>query len=333
MRFEVKVLAWMLVVCGCAWGDDAADKIPMNHIQAIGTHNSYHVATTSQSASFTGNLSKQFGWDYTHPTLDVQLDHGVRGLELDVYAHSGETLVMHVPIYDTGTTCKTFTAGLKVVRDWSGKHGRHVPIVILVELKIESIPFANVLPFDEAALDQLDVEVRSVFTPDRLVTPDDVRGDMPTLAQAVEEKGWPTLGWARGRVMLVLHTRGKPAELYAKNRPSLQGRTMMMESQEGAPFAAVFILNNPQDPRIPELVKRGYFVRTTGDGGRKAEGAAATEHIAMALASGAQLVTTDYPEGETDTKMGYTVRLPERTPARCNPSLAPDKIPAADVDR
>jgi hypothetical protein len=133
--------------------------------------------------------------------------------------------------------------------------------------------------------------------------------------------------------MLVLHTRGKPAELYTKNRPSLQGRTMMMESQEGAPFAAVFILNNPRNPRIPELVRRGFYVRTTGDGGRNAGGAEAAKYIAMTLASGAQLVTTDYPEGETDAKTGYTVRLPERTPVRCNPLLALDKIPAADMDR
>lgn len=333
MRFKESVLVWTLVACGCAWGNDAADDIPMNHIQAIGTHNSYHVATVSSPGSLKDRLSKQFGWDYTHPPLDSQLDHGVRGLELDVYANPGETRVMHVPQYDTGTTCTTFKAGLQTVKAWSDQHRQHVPIVILVELKDEQIPFATVLPFDEAALEQLDSEVRAVFPPDRLITPDDVRGDRPVLAQAVEEKGWPSLGWARGRVMLVLHTRGVPAERYAKDRPSLQGRAMMMESQEGAPFAAVFILNDPHDPRIPALVKRGFYVRTTGDGGYGAESTAAAKHIADALASGAQLVTTDYPEGEVDPKTGYVVRLPERMPARCNPLLAPNKIPAAQVDR
>lgn len=333
MRFRSCILTWTLILGVLAWGEDTADQLPMNYIQAIGTHNSYHVATSPESQPAGNELSKNFGWDYTHPPLDVQLDNGVRGLELDVYANPGETLVMHVPIYDPGTTCRTFVDGLKVVKGWSDKHPRHVPIVILVELKNESVPLADVRDFDEAALDQLDTEIRSVFPPERLVTPDDVRGDMPTLSQAIEQKGWPKLAWARGRVMLVLHTRGKPAELYTKNRPSLEGRAMMMESQEGAPFAGVFILNNPRNPRIPELVKRGYYVRTTGDGGRDAKGEAAVEYVTMALSSGAQLVTTDYPEGEADAKTGYIVRLPERTPVRCNPLLAPDKVPVAEMER
>ena len=56
------------------------------------------------------------------------------------------------------------------------------------------------LPFDEAAYDALDAEIASVFPPDGLITPDDVRGNAPTLREAVLTRGWPKLGDARGRV-------------------------------------------------------------------------------------------------------------------------------------
>ena len=60
-------------------GDDSSEPEPLriNHIQVLGTHNSYHI--------------KPFGptvraYDYTHEPLDIQAESfGVRQFELDVW--------------------------------------------------------------------------------------------------------------------------------------------------------------------------------------------------------------------------------------------------------
>ena len=58
--------------------------------------------------------------------------------------------------------------------------------------------------FTSAIFDALDAEIRSVFRPGEMITPDDVRGDAPTLNAAIRTKGWPTLGQARGKVVFLL---------------------------------------------------------------------------------------------------------------------------------
>ncbi|MGL1687265.1 Ca2+-dependent phosphoinositide-specific phospholipase C, partial [Vibrio parahaemolyticus] len=57
------------------------------------------------------------------------------------------------------------------------------------------------LPFDAAAFDALDAEVRAVFPPDALIAPDDVQGRYPTLRDAVLHDNWPTVAQARGKVL------------------------------------------------------------------------------------------------------------------------------------
>jgi hypothetical protein len=233
---------------------------------------------------------------------------------------------MHVPQYDTGTTCPTFVEGLRTVRAWSEQHPGHVPVIILVELKDEPIEQVTVpiLPFDKAALAQLDDEIRSVFDADQLLEPDDVRGDAVTLSGAIRTKGWPSLDEARGEVMLVLHARGLHAELYTGGQPSLEGRAMFLESQEGKPYASVFIRNDPYDESIPKLVEEGYIVRTRADAGLKEAASNDTRRRDRALASGAHIISTDFPPGEPHSGTGYAVGLPGDAAARVNPVNGPD---------
>jgi hypothetical protein len=175
-------------------------------------------------------------------------------------------------------------------------------------------------------VDQLDEEIRSVIGPEQLITPDDVRGDSSTLSDAITTKGWPTLAWARGRIMLVMHARGAPAEAYTKDHPTLEGRAMFLESQEGKPYASFFIRNNPEHPSIPELAKQGYMIRTRADAGIKrmlngtGEG---HDRRKEAFASGAHVISTDFPNGEAAQKTGYFVEVPGGLPVRPNPVTAP----------
>lgn len=314
----------LMGLTGASGGKTPAAQLRMNQIQVIGTHNSYHVASPGPLHDLlTKARPDALEWEYTHAPLDVQLDRGVRSLELDVHHDPAGTKVMHVPRYDPSSTCSTFVECLGTVRAWSDSHRNHVPILMLVELKDEKIPLVNVLPFEEAALDQLDAEIRSVFSPDRLLIPDNVRRDGLTLAESIQEKGWPLLKDARGKVMLVLHARGRHAELYTFGRPSLEGRAMFLESQEGKPFASVFIRNNPRDPDIGRLVKEGFIVRTRADANVVAVANGAIDNREAALAGGANIVSTDFPNGETEPKTGYVVKLPGDVPARCNPLNSP----------
>ncbi len=317
-------LPLMWAYAGAAGGDGSLAALRMNQLQVVGTHNSYHVATPG---AFHDLLAKAqpdaLEWEYTHAPLDTQLDRGVRSLELDVYHDPAGTKVMHVPRYDEGTNCKTFVEGLRTVQKWSAAHRNHVPILILVELKYEAIPFVNVLPFDAKALDQLDSEIRSVYGPDQLLVPDDVRKEGLTLADSIRQQGWPLLEKVRGKVMLVLHARGIHAELYTSGRPSLEGRAMFIESQEGKPYACVFILNNARDPEIARKVKEGFIVRTRADANVVAVANGAVDKRQAALDSCANVISTDFPNGEADPKTGYVMQLPGNVPARSNPVNGP----------
>ena len=60
-------------------GDDVFDEpepLRINHIQVLGTHNSYHIEPFGPTIR---------AYDYTHEPLDVQAeDYGIRQFELDV---------------------------------------------------------------------------------------------------------------------------------------------------------------------------------------------------------------------------------------------------------
>ena len=51
-----------------------------------------------------------------------------------------------------------------------------------------------------------------------------------------------------------------------------------------------------------------------------------------ALTGGAQLVSTDYEQPDPTIGNGYTVRIPDGTPARCDPVTAPPGCKPTDVE-
>src|SRR5688572_8788400 len=64
----------------------AVDALPMNAIQAIGTHNSYKMAIAPNEFAMIKavNPKDADGIDYSHPPLTQQLDAGARQLEIDI---------------------------------------------------------------------------------------------------------------------------------------------------------------------------------------------------------------------------------------------------------
>jgi hypothetical protein len=345
----------------------ASRCVKLNQVQVLGSHNSYHVQPRPRLFILLLAFDPAFlAWEYTHLPLDQQFEtQGIRQIELDVFAdpagglYAGHPLleligedpflspelerpgtkVLHVQDVDFETTCFTFVACLETVRAWSNAHRGHLPLFILVEAKDEAIidpldsGFAVPLPFGAAEFRALDREIRSVFPPAQLITPDDVRGNRATLEEAVLAGGWPSLGDARGRVLFGLDN-GDKRLAYADGRPSLEGRILFTSSTPGLPDAAFVKLNDPLGDfdRIRELVRRGYLVRTRADADTQEARSGDTAPRDAALASGAHFVSTDYPVENPDFGTGYSVAIPGGAPGRCNPLNAPAGCRAAALE-
>jgi hypothetical protein len=339
--------------CSPGWLDR---HLHMNDVQVIGTHNSYKQALPADelAAHRADDRRGAASIDYRHRPLLEQLELGMRGLELDVYhdPQGGRFLqppgahrrgyrkppwspadlrqmqrpgfkVMHLPDIDFRSSCVTLRACLAIVRDWSRAHPRHLPILLLINAKDgRSGPGAvPPLPFDAPAFDALDAEVREIFRDDQLLVPDRVQGDFPTLREAVRAGRWPTLGQARGKVLLALDEDPRKVALYRGARRSLEGRAMFVNADESSPAAAYLTLNDPvtEQARIARAVADGYLVRTRADADTREARVGDTRRMRAAFGSGAQYVSTDYPQ--PDLRFGdYRVVFPEAGYLRCNPS-------------
>lgn len=150
------------------------NKLRINEIQAIGSHNSYHIRMDEQLFSFLTTINfilpdeyKVDGLDYQHEPLDVQLNkYKLRSFEIDIYADpdggrfynrqgnvfagvpipSGiEELrqpgfkVLHIPDIDFKTQFNTFKSMLQALKTWSDAHPNHIPITILLETKEQTV--------------------------------------------------------------------------------------------------------------------------------------------------------------------------------------------------
>jgi hypothetical protein len=220
---------------------------------------------------------------------------------------------------------------LQQVKSWSDANPGHLPITILVELKDDVIPdplnlgFVQPHPIGAAEENALDAEIRSVFSERQLITPDDIRGRYPTLEQAVLEKGWPTLGWARGKVMFLMDNGGHYRTDYLAGHPSLRGRVLFTNARPGDADAAFVEHNDAAGAQniaeIQDLVRKGYLVRTRADADTVQARTGDTTTRDAALQSGAQWVSTDYPVPGISSMFGtdYVASIPDGHPARCNP--------------
>ncbi len=304
------------------------DDVRINQLQYIGTHNSYHLAPSpEQLEAFTRLNRRAKEWDYEHAPLDTQLDRGVRSFELDLHYNGRAFEVFHVPRFDTGSSCPKFDEALKLVRSWSDEHARHVPISFLLEIKEDLARLDRRLQaVDGQALDQIDAAIRAVFPAERLITPDDVRADAASLREAVTEQGWPTLAAARGRVLFILHERGALRDAYVAEHPSLAGRAMFVNSSPDRDDAATLIVDSPEVDRIQALVEQGFWIRTRADANLNPVDDASFARRDAALASGAHIISTDYPAGEAHADSDYVVAWPDGAEARVNPVNGPEQL-------
>ncbi len=332
---------------------DRDDTLRLNDIAVIGTHNSYKLPMPAATMAKVRAAAPQMAdaLDYSHRPLVEQLNAGARQLEIDVnydpkgghYAAGSADprlakpgfKVLHIPGIDNSSSCVLLTECLTIIRDWSAKHPRHVPILLMFNAKDgmnAKQGGIDALPFDEAAYDALDAEIRSILGPQKLVTPDDVQGRYPTLREAVLANNWPTLKASRGKFLFALDEKAPKVAVYRGKRKSLEGRVFFINTDENSPAAAYLTLNDPvkQADRIRAAVKANYLVRTRADANTAEARANNIAPRDAALSGGAQYVSTDYLWPDPRFAGGYVVTKPGGLTARCNPVRHPQ--PCGDLE-
>lgn len=336
------------------------NALALNEVQSVGSHNSYKKEIPAQELNMirTGSSRAALELDYFHRPLVEQLDLGIRQLELDVFYDPeggryadpalprvvGATLkkqpelpyydtrdmdkpgfkTLHIQDIDVRSHCALFTTCLSQIKAWSARRPNHTPLLILINAKqtpIELPGAVTPLPFTAEAFDALDAEIRSVFSEDQLITPDDVRGNSSNLRGAVLLKGWPALVQSRGKMIFALDESPEVVTTYMRGKSSLEGHAMFVNTiSQTADHAAYFTMNNPiaQSASIKAAVATGFLVRTRADADTQEARNNDTTRRDAALASGAQYVSTDYYEARTSLSP-YEVGLPRNAITRCRP--------------
>lgn len=272
------------LVLACTAADD---RLSYADAQVVGTHNSYHVATSDLPP-----------WVYDHPPLEEQVLDGVRQFEIDVYWDGQQWNVYHVAIVDEGTSCATVQACMSDLERGSAQRPNHLPLVVLVEPKTSPEGDA-----DEAyaALTQAMVEGFG----DGRILPSEIDG------------AWPVLAGQRGRVVPVLHSRDW-AQWMTED-------VFFRDGYGDLEAGVVHSINDPFDARIAAVVEAGHLVRTRTDANVVEPAANDVTRRDQALASGAHFLSTDYPTPHPVT--GFVVDLggvarcnPVRDAAGCTAS-------------
>jgi hypothetical protein len=334
----------------------------LNEIQVIGSHNSYKSQMAPELLEYLSkvNPSASQSLEYAHISLEAQLDLGLRNLELDVF-HDPEggrysnpkgleiikasggakpdydptnalskpgLKLFHVQDLDFQSHYLLFADALKALKEWSEAHPDHSPIFILINAKDGNIPGTRpVLPFTAAALDSIDLEIRTHLGLDHLITPDLVRGEFQDLESAVLAGNWPNLNEVEGKFLFVLDENEEKIDRYLSAKPELKNAVLFVNKKEGNSTAGFRIINNAvkDEAYIRNLVQKGYMIRTRADSDTKEARANDFNTFEKAKTSGAQVISTDYYLPSTFFKSDYKVNFEGNTYERPNPILVNPK--------
>lgn len=156
------------------------NKLKINQLQILGSHNSYHKHMDQRLFSALSNINfllpAQYQvneLDYYHEPLLDQLDiYGLRGIEIDIYNDPNGGLfynrganslahmtvasnvaelkqpglkVLHIPDVDYETYYYTFKSMLTALKNWSDMHPNHLPVFLHIETKETAV--TDVVPF------------------------------------------------------------------------------------------------------------------------------------------------------------------------------------------
>lgn len=338
-------------------------ELTVSQIQAIGTHNSYHIAPHASVMNLIRSVmpSQADGISYTHRPLSEQLNLlGMRKLELDLFhdtkggAYSSPVgavmangrnwktkhpefdeeamsnagmKIIHFPNFDFRSNTPTLKAALEEINRWSRRNSYHIPIMVMIETKKvnRSVNIEENSTFQVPDFLALEKEILSILDISQIITPDNVRGKFDSLNKAVTMKGWPSLYQARGRLIFALDNQGEERINYLTLHPELKGALMFVSSPPGNPESAFLKINDPVTnySSIKDRVKEGYLVRTRADSNLAEARNNDYSKMQKAFSSGAQYISTDFPES-VEGVSSYRVSLPgDVRTGRLNPLFYP----------
>lgn len=330
MKYFPLFIFLTLTFYSCGNNTKNINNLRINQVQVIGSHNSYKQAIAPSLFKLIVKRDSVHAMQlqYSHISLSAQLNLGLRNLEIDIYsdpnggafAHpkglveapnqkpydtSGVMMkpgfkVLHIPNIDFRSSCLTFKKCLLELKNWSDAHPHHYPVFITMNTKNH---------FNSAAFDRLDQYLLKYLGRKRLIIPNDVRGNYPTLEYAVLYHNWPKVKKARGKFIFILDEKGQKRAEYMAGHPSLKGRILFVNAKPGTPDAAILIRNFPKKElhQIQQWVKEGYIVRTRADANTIEARNDNYSRFKAARKSGAQIITTDYYYPSKFFKSDYKV--------------------------
>lgn len=343
-----------LVILFCFLFSYTIQAQKLNETQVIGSHNSYKSAMPVPVLKYLNqvNPAAAQSLEYEHLPLTAQLDLGLRNLEFDVFHDplggkyaTPKSLAMlpqgtvfdlnkdlqepglklfHIQDLDVQSHHLLFKNALIELKNWSNQHPDHHPVFVLINAKDGQVPMTvNPLSFTGSALDSIDWEVRTYLGMDKLIKPDQVRGDFESLEKAVLAGNWPELKMARGKFLFVLDDSEAKIRRYLTKKPELKDAVLFVNLKEGNPEAGFRIINDPvsNETYIQDLVRKGYIVRTRADSDTKEARTGDFTKFEKAKASGAQVISTDYYLPSRLFKSDYSVSFENKTFQRPNPIL------------
>lgn len=333
------------------------EDAPIDHIQVIGSHNSYKTAIDPAifQVMYKENPKMAQSLDYSHIPIREQLNRGLANLEIDVYADERggkyahpkglelekglESMIPYDPMHemnapgfkifhvqelDFRSQYLTLEACLEDLRKWSDEHPGHQPVFITMEGKDQPIDrpgFNPPEPFSAATFDALDQAIIRSLGKDKLIAPDDIRRGEASLMEGIRKYGWPKLKQARGKFMFILDANAKKTAIYVQGHPALKGRILFANASPGSPESGMLIMNNAKTDlkQIRRLVKDGYMVRTRADANTWEARNNDYSTFDAACKSGAQIITTDYYQKSSHFPSNYQIHFDDGGFLRRNP--------------
>ena len=347
------ILAFTALLSTSAFAQNTQnDNLKLNQLQIIGSHNSYKNAIEPELYKMIYKKDSAIaGVQYEHIAITDQLNLGLHNLEIDIYADSkggkyahpkGLDLVkpekeydpkgemkkpgfklIHMVDVDFRSSVLTFEACLQMLKKWSDEHPGHLPVFITLEPKDGYTNQFGTTPeaFTPKLFDEVDSVIRKNLGSDKLITPDMVRGKYSTLEEAVLKNNWPDLKHAKGKFFFLLDDSKNKMKMYMEGHPSLKGRVDFVNAEPGTPEAAAMFRNDALDTTIPDLVKKGYIIRTRADIGTVQARNNDYSTFEAAKKSGAQIITTDYYIPGKLFPTTYQVKFDDGTYERVNPII------------
>lgn len=147
-------------------------------------------------------------------------------------------------------------------------------------------------------MEELELIILASLSRDRILKPDDIRGRKTSLRDAVAGIGWPSLEEHRGQFAFLLDNEDSVREAYLSKSETLACRLLFVSVPPKHPAAAWMKRNDPmgQYDEIVSLTSNGFLVRTRADSDTTEARSNTTTRRDRAIASGAQLISADYPE-------------------------------------